>query len=246
MVDVTTQHFRKLARIMSSFATIYSEMAGEIIALLLFFALLFSSDDTPTVSKSFDKSLGKVPETAVPFEGENERTCLKRGGLAGSSILQIGGSDPEEMADSVRMAKSIGWKRFNINCGCPSSSVVVTEKGKKRKYGSLILLLILLLIILLIALLLIIQNSPKAFSFGAVLLNHPELVRDVSSAMIESLSPRGCDGDEENRHSLTIKMRIGVDDNDSYENLFNFVSIVSQGGINHFVVHARKALMVGF
>jgi len=89
------------------------------------------------------------------------------------------------------------------------------------------------------------ENSPKAFSFGAVLLNYPELMRDISSAMIESLNPRECD-DEGNKHSLTIKMRIGVDDNESYENLFDFVSIVSQGGINHFVVHARKALMVGF
>ena len=44
---------------------------------------------------------------------------------------------------------------------------------------------------------------------------------------------------------ITIKCRLGVDDNDSYEELKNFVDIVSHVGIKHFIIHARKALLKG-
>jgi len=45
---------------------------------------------------------------------------------------------------------------------------------------------------------------------------------------------------------VTVKCRIGVDDQDSYEFLANFVRQVSaSGGISHFIIHARKALLKG-
>ena len=42
----------------------------------------------------------------------------------------------------------------------------------------------------------------------------------------------------------TVKCRLGVDDFDSYEFLKNFIETVSvKGKVNHFVVHARKAIL---
>lgn len=45
---------------------------------------------------------------------------------------------------------------------------------------------------------------------------------------------------------VTVKCRLGVDDMDSYEQLTNFIKIVSeQGGTEHFIIHARKCLLKG-
>ena len=44
----------------------------------------------------------------------------------------------------------------------------------------------------------------------------------------------------------TVKCRIGVDDDDSYEQLYEFVETVSsQAKVDHFIIHARKALLGG-
>ena len=44
---------------------------------------------------------------------------------------------------------------------------------------------------------------------------------------------------------VTVKTRIGVDERDSYEDLYRFVSIVADAGCKTFFVHARKALLSG-
>ena len=38
-------------------------------------------------------------------------------------VLQLGGSDPEKMAEAARIAESFGYDEVNINCGCPSDRV---------------------------------------------------------------------------------------------------------------------------
>eukprot|EP00741_Cyanophora_paradoxa_P012957 tig00020660_g12513.t1 len=69
--------------------------------------------------------------------------------------------------------------------------------------------------------------------FGASLMLDPQRVADITAAMNEVASV-----------PVTVKCRIGVDDRDSYEELAEFVSRVSEGGgVRHFVVHARKALL---
>lgn len=74
----------------------------------------------------------------------------------------------------------------------------------------------------------------QAASFGACLMNEPHLVADVCSAMAESGLPVG------------VKTRIGVDEQDSEQFLHDFVGVVAeQGGVNHFVIHARKAWLHG-
>lgn len=69
---------------------------------------------------------------------------------------------------------------------------------------------------------------------GACLMADPELVRDCIAAMksVTSLP-------------VTVKHRIGIDDQDSYEQLCQFVEIVAESQCDSFIVHARKAILSG-
>ena len=71
-------------------------------------------------------------------------------------------------------------------------------------------------------------------NFGACLMAKPEQVADCVAAMINAT-----------KIPVTVKHRIGVDDLDSYEDMVNFVNIVSQAGCERFTVHARKAWLQG-
>ncbi|PCI73142.1 MAG: tRNA dihydrouridine(20/20a) synthase DusA [Gammaproteobacteria bacterium] len=69
---------------------------------------------------------------------------------------------------------------------------------------------------------------------GACLMADPELVRDGIFAMKQSC-----------KIPVTVKHRIGIDDQDSYAELVNFVRIVAESGCDSFIVHARKAILSG-
>lgn len=82
--------------------------------------------------------------------------------------------------------------------------------------------------------------SPKVAGkgcFGASLMRTPEVVAEATrriAAVLPETVP------------VTVKCRIGVDDDDSYESLHRFISIVSgSGGVKHFIIHARKAILKG-
>ena len=70
--------------------------------------------------------------------------------------------------------------------------------------------------------------------FGACLMAEPELVRDCLGAMREAV-----------RLPVTVKCRIGIDDQDEEEDFARFVDVVSQAGVTVFIVHARKAWLKG-
>ena len=70
--------------------------------------------------------------------------------------------------------------------------------------------------------------------FGACLMAEPELVRDCVSAMRD-----GCE------LPVTVKHRIGIDHQESYSELVDFVGTVASGGAAVFIVHARKAWLQG-
>jgi tRNA-dihydrouridine synthase A len=70
--------------------------------------------------------------------------------------------------------------------------------------------------------------------FGACLMAEPELVRDCLAAMREATE-----------RPVTVKCRIGVDDRDDYADLLRFVDTVALSGCTAFVVHARKAWLLG-
>ncbi len=112
--------------------------------------------------------------------------------------LQLGGSNPEDLAKCAKLAQERGYDEINLNVGCPSDRV---------------------------------QNG----RFGACLMAEPQLVADCVAAMKEVVDV-----------PVTVKTRIGIDDQDSYEFLTDFVSIVSEkGGCELFTIHARKAWLSG-
>jgi tRNA-dihydrouridine synthase A len=72
-------------------------------------------------------------------------------------------------------------------------------------------------------------------SFGAALMRDPDLVAKLASAAGDALG-----------EPVSVKCRIGVDDSDSFDELAKFISTVhAGGGVNHFIVHARKAILGG-
>jgi tRNA-dihydrouridine synthase A len=113
--------------------------------------------------------------------------------------LQLGGSDPAELAAAVRAAASYGYDEINLNVGCPSDRV-------------------------------------RSGAFGACLMRAPALVADCLAAMIAAAPPRV---------EITVKHRIGVDEQDPEQVLPAFVDAVAAAGVRRFVIHARKAWLDG-
>jgi tRNA-dihydrouridine synthase A len=73
-------------------------------------------------------------------------------------------------------------------------------------------------------------------AFGACLMAEPALVADCVKAMVDAV-PASI--------PVTVKHRIGLDYNDSYAFVRDFVGTVSQAGCNVFIVHARNAVLKG-
>lgn len=112
--------------------------------------------------------------------------------------LQLGGSDPEQLAEATRIGCDYGYDEININIGCPSDRV-------------------------------------QSGMFGACLMREPDLVADCVSAMMTSST-----GAE-----ITVKCRIGVDEQDPYIVLPDFIARVKERGIKTLAIHARKAWLKG-
>ena len=126
---------------------------------------------------------------------------LLRHGLAEPPLaLQLGGSDPGELAEAVRIAAPFGFAEINLNIGCPSDRV-------------------------------------RSGAIGACLMRQPGLVADCAAAMIAAA---GSEGPE-----ITVKCRIGVDDQDPQAVLPDFIDRVAGAGVRVFAVHARKAWLGG-
>ena len=111
--------------------------------------------------------------------------------------LQLGGSEPADMAACARLAEDHGFDEVNMNVGCPSKRV-------------------------------------RAGRFGACLMAEPERVAACVAAMASAVSI-----------PVTVKTRIGIDNQDSYEALASFINTVSSHGCDTFIVHARKAWLTG-
>ncbi|ETX14334.1 tRNA-dihydrouridine synthase A [Roseivivax halodurans JCM 10272] len=111
--------------------------------------------------------------------------------------LQLGGSDPAELAEAARMGEAQGYAEINLNCGCPSDRV-------------------------------------QSGTFGAVMMTEPQRVADCVRAMREAVDVE-----------VTVKCRIGVDDQDPEAVLPDFLSRILDAGCARVAVHARKAWLQG-
>lgn len=70
-------------------------------------------------------------------------------------------------------------------------------------------------------------------AFGACLMKEPKLVAEICAAMKKG-----------GGIPVTIKTRLGVDDNDSYEFAKEFLQITKEhAGLTHYIMHARKAFL---
>lgn len=78
------------------------------------------------------------------------------------------------------------------------------------------------------------SDRVHAGQFGACLMKKPRLVADCVSAMVQAV-----------KVPITVKTRIGVDDQDSYPELQAFIQQVSQAGCRKLIIHARKAWLKG-
>ena len=111
--------------------------------------------------------------------------------------LQIGGSDPADMAACAVIAEDRGYDEVNINVGCPSDRV---QSGR----------------------------------FGACLMLEAGRVGECVDAMRSRVDI-----------PVTVKCRIGVDNQDPYTALPSFVEQVAASGCQVFIIHARKAWLSG-
>ncbi len=78
------------------------------------------------------------------------------------------------------------------------------------------------------------SNRVQAGKFGACLMLEPRTVANCVRAM-KTVA----------HMEITVKTRIGVDDRDSYQELYEFVDTVAGAGCTVFIVHARKAYLSG-
>ena len=111
--------------------------------------------------------------------------------------IQLGGAEPNALAECARIAESLGFDEVNLNVGCPSDRV---QSGR----------------------------------FGACLMAEPALVARCVEAMRRAVSI-----------PVTVKSRIGIDDQEEWPALRGFVETVSAAGCERFIVHARKAWLTG-
>jgi tRNA-dihydrouridine synthase A len=71
-------------------------------------------------------------------------------------------------------------------------------------------------------------------AFGACLMNEPQLVADCVKAMRDAVSV-----------DVTVKHRIGIDYNEEYAYVRDFVGTIADAGCRTFIVHARNAVLKG-
>jgi tRNA-dihydrouridine synthase A len=111
--------------------------------------------------------------------------------------LQLGGSDPGDLATAATIGEDFGYDEINLNVGCPSDRV-------------------------------------KDGRFGACLMAEPMLVAEGVAAMKRAV-----------RVPVTVKCRIGIDDQDPEVALDTLARNVVAAGADALIVHARKAWLNG-
>ncbi len=135
--------------------------------------------------------------TSAALVHGNRMHLLRHSAFEQPVALQLGGSEPAELAQAARFGEDAGYVEINLNVGCPSDRV---QSGR----------------------------------FGACLMREPALVADCVAAMRAAV-----------RIPVTVKCRIGVDEQDEYHDLQQFAARMVDAGVEVLIVHARKAWLQG-
>ncbi|KAL9179575.1 hypothetical protein ACHAXT_008865 [Thalassiosira profunda] len=235
MMEYTDRHFRHLVRLISDKTLLYTEMvAANAIAHERGHALSSSvnGDGGNTLVEDARNSASLLdidsfdPSYLLRFLGQGHNP-------EGASVLQLGGSDPEQVFLAARTVHEFNqlqqqqtqqqsspqtpifcdYSAINLNCGCPSPKVA--GKG----------------------------------CFGAALMEDADLVRRLTTSMHEGAA---------GTMPITVKCRIGTDEGyaftskeylarseeEEYQKLKQFVeTVASDGVVTDFQVHARIAVL---
>jgi len=214
MMEYSDRNFRHLVRLISNRTLLYTEMVA---------ANALSRERKDAI----EAYLAENPQMnlATAHANYNESYLCRFLGqgrmepLEGPSVLQLGGSDPQQLYDAAQTVMELTerghceYTAINLNCGCPSPKVA--GKG----------------------------------CFGAALMDEPKLVSELTQALHDGCNGRlpvtvkcriGTDS-EQDFHKLTYAQ---TDQEREYQKLCQFIETVSSNGIvTDFSVHARIAVL---
>jgi tRNA-dihydrouridine synthase A len=217
MMDYTDRHFRHLVRLISSKTLLYTEMVAAN-------AIYHERLEAEASYRSQNPSASE-DEVQNHFKDNYLRRALGQGQvspLEGPCVLQLGGSDPQQMYEAARtvmvLAQREGFCNYtaiNLNCGCPSPKVA--GKG----------------------------------CFGAALMEDPHLVSELTKALHDGCEGKlpvtvKCRIGTDSIYPISrpLSSSYGAFDQEEYTRLCNFVeTVASKGIVTDFVVHARIAVL---
>ena len=135
--------------------------------------------------------------TGAIIYGDNLPRFLGHNDEENPVVLQLGGSNPAELAKCAKLGEEWGYDEINLNVGCPSDRV---------------------------------QNN----MIGACLMAHPQLVAEDVAAMKAVVNI-----------PVTVKSRIGIDQQEDFDVLVEFVDGLVKAGVDGLILHARNAWLEG-
>ena len=216
MMEYTDRHFRHLIRLLSSQTLLYTEMVA---ANTLVYERAGSI-------KSYQERHPDATEIELSqnYDGSYLNRFLGQSGIRvppveGASVLQLGGSDPEQLHAATKTVMEMTDRGFcdytaiNLNAGCPSPKVA--GKG----------------------------------CFGAALMDNPKLVAEVVKAMDAGCQGQipitvKCRIGTDTQETFYKDSYSKIDEKEEYSRLCQFVeTVASTGVVTDFTVHARIAVL---
>jgi tRNA-dihydrouridine synthase A len=215
MMDYTDVHFRHLVRLISSRTLLYTEMVA---------ANAICHERSASMQDYADMHHVNVADPVVRanYDDAYLQRYLAQGvveSLEGASVLQFGGSDPEQLFAAAQAVVDLSrrgrceFTAINLNCGCPSPKVA--GKG----------------------------------CFGAALMDDPKLVADLTKAIHDGCDGSlpvtvKCRIGTDSLQPFTQMAYATMDPDVEYARLRQFIETVASNGIvTDFSVHARIAVL---
>ena len=215
MMEYTDRHFRHLVRLVSSETLVYTEMVGAS-------AIHHERVDAKEAYR-LEHPDANEETIAANYKDTYLQRFLCQGRVApleGPSVLQLGGSDPEQMYQAARTVMELteregvcDYTAVNLNCGCPSPKVA--GKG----------------------------------CFGAALMDEPKLVAELTKGIYDGCDGQlpvtvKCRIGTDTEQAFTKLSYAELDPEKEYRKLCDFIETVAANGVvTSFDVHARIAVL---